>query len=145
MVKEPIPSIVTPPWTKVARTKPAPTFVSVSKPVGLIVARFAGLVLQLNVFVRSSIVPSENIPVAVSCSLKPLAKEGFAGVIRSEVSIAAVTVTVVEPWTPPRVAVIGVFPTFTPVTSPLVPAALLTEYWPLSDWKGQGSGWWNES
>jgi hypothetical protein len=43
-----------------------------------------------------------------------------------EVKVAAVTLSVVEPWTPLKVAVIGVFPVLTPVTSPIGSAVLLT-------------------
>ena len=63
-------------------------------------------------------VPSEKFPVAVSCSLVPLESEGFVGVAVIEVSTAAVTVTVVLPDTPSRVAVIVALPIPVPVTRP---------------------------
>ena len=63
-------------------------------------------------------VPSEKFPVAVSCSLVPLESEGFVGVTVIEVSTAAVTVTVVLPDTPSRVAVIVALPIPVPVTRP---------------------------
>jgi hypothetical protein len=56
--------------------------------------------LQLAVEVKSSVVPSEKTPVAVSCTLVPLAIEGFGGVIVIDARVAAVTVTVVDPDTP---------------------------------------------
>jgi hypothetical protein len=43
-------------------------------------------------------VPSEKAPVAVICSLVPIATLGLVGVIVMEVRTAGVTVTVVEPW-----------------------------------------------
>src|SRR5215471_6245610 len=81
--------------------------------------------VQLTRLVQVSVVPSLKLQVAVSCSVVPLALEG-SGVIVIEVRVAALTVTVVEPWMPLKVAVIGVLPTLTPVTSPIVPAVLLT-------------------
>jgi len=60
--------------------------------------------------------------VAVSCTVVPLAIEGFGGVTVIDVSTAGVTVTVVVPDTPARVAVMVVIPTPVPVTR----AALLT-------------------
>ncbi len=52
---------------------------------------------------------------------------GLFGVTAMETSVAAVTVRVVEPETPPKVAVIVVDPTPTPIASPgLVIVALLT-------------------
>ena len=71
-------------------------------------------------------VPSEKFPVAVSCSLVPLASERFGGVIVIPVSTAAVTVTVVLPDTPSRVAVIVALPIPVPVTRPWLPGASLT-------------------
>jgi hypothetical protein len=55
---------------------------------------------QAAVCVRSSVVKSEKFPVAVSCTVVPLASEGFTGVITIEVRTAGVTVTMVDPVTP---------------------------------------------
>ena len=64
-------------------------------------------------------VPSENTAVAVIWNLVvPAGRDGLAGVTIIESRVAAVTVTVVEPEIPLRVAVIGVFPT---VRYPLSP------------------------
>ena len=71
-------------------------------------------------------VPSEKVPVAVSCAVVPFAIEGFAGVTAIEVRTAEVTVTVLAPDTPPRVAVIVALPTPIPVTRPWLPGASLT-------------------
>jgi hypothetical protein len=45
---------------------------------------------QAAVCVRSSVVKSEKVPVAVSCTVVPLASEGFGGVIAIEVRTAGV-------------------------------------------------------
>ena len=82
--------------------------------------------VQLADVVRSWVLPSEKVPVAVSCTVVPLAIGGFGGVIVIDVSVAGVTVTVVVPDTPARPAVIVAPPTPLPVTRPWLPAALLT-------------------
>jgi hypothetical protein len=55
-----------------------------------------------------------------------LASEGLTGVIDIEASVAALTVSVVLAVTPFWVAVIVVAPAAIELTSPLLPAALLT-------------------
>jgi hypothetical protein len=77
-----------------------PTLVPVTNPVGLTVARVMSAEVQLTDCVRSSVLRSEKTPVAVNCREVPLAIEGFGGVIAIDVSVAAVTVTVVDPETP---------------------------------------------
>ena len=52
---------------------------------------------QIASIVRSWVVLSENVPVAVNCFVVPSAILGLAGVIASETSIACVTVTPVHP------------------------------------------------
>ena len=71
-------------------------------------------------------VPSEKVPVAVRCSGLRWAMEGFVGVTTIEVRTAEVTVTVVAPDTPAKVALIVALPTPLPVTSPWLGAVLLT-------------------
>ena len=66
------------------------------------------------------------MPVAVSCTVVPLAMEGPVGVTAIETSSAGVTVTAVVPETPAKVAVIVVLPTPLPVTRPWLPAELPT-------------------
>jgi len=61
----------------------------------------------------------------VSVSVEPLAILGLAGVTPMDTSAAAVTVRLVVPDTPPRVAVIVVAPGLIAVARPTVPAALL--------------------
>ena len=64
-------------------------------------------------------VPSEYVPVAVNCSVVPLAMLGLAGVTAIESRAAGLTVRTVEPLTPPSVALIVDVPVATPVASPL--------------------------
>lgn len=80
---------------------------------------------QMAEVVRSCVVLSENVPVAVNCLPVPLAILGLVGVIAMEVNVAGVTVSVVEPETLPEVAVIVVAPVVADVASPCEPAVLL--------------------
>src|SRR5262249_25500177 len=61
---------------------------------------------QVTWLVRSSVVLSVKVPVAVNCSVSPLGTDGFAGVTAMETSAAGVTVSTVEPLIFPIVAVI---------------------------------------
>jgi hypothetical protein len=76
--------------------------------------------------VRSCLVLSEKIPVAVNCFVVPIAMLGLAGVTSIEASVADVTVRVALPEIDPDVALIRVEPTTTDVARPFEPAALLT-------------------
>ena len=73
--------------------------------------------------VRSCVLVSLNVPIAVNCLLVPIAIVEFAGVTASETNVAAVTVSVVLPLTDPEVAVIVVVPVPTAVASPDTPTA----------------------
>lgn len=53
--------------------------------------------LQVACVVRSWVVLSEYVPVAVNCKVNPLATLWFAGVTEIELSVAAVTVSAVSP------------------------------------------------
>ena len=95
-----------------------PTATPVTTPVGSTVA--GPVEVQLNKgAARGCMLPSENVPVAVSCTLVPLAMDGFGGVTVIDVRTAAVTVTVVEPVTPACVAVTVPLPSLAPVTKPV--------------------------
>ncbi len=63
--------------------------------------------------------------MAVNCRVSPLATEGVAGVTPIETSVAAVTVSVVEPLTPLSAAEMVVAPTNAADAKPCEPAALL--------------------
>jgi hypothetical protein len=67
------------------------------------------------------------MPIAVICLVAPRATLEEAGVTEMWVNATAVTVTAEVPVTPLREADIVAVPVFTAVTSPFVPAALLTE------------------
>jgi hypothetical protein len=83
--------------------------------------------LHVTVDVRFCVVPSDNIPVAMNCSVMPMMMVGLDGVTVIATSTGAVTVSIAEfEVTPEKAAVIVVVPVARDVASPLVPAALLT-------------------
>ena len=59
------------------------------------------------------------MPVAVNCLVRPLTTLGSIGVTAMELKVAAVTVSVVLPDLPSRVAVIVAVPADLPVARPL--------------------------
>ena len=72
--------------------------------------------------VRFCVLLSLYVPVAVNCCVGPLAIDGFAGVTAIDCSVAAVTVSTVEPTSlAPDVALIVLVPTATPVARPVPP------------------------
>lgn len=73
------------------------------------------------------VVLSEKFPVAVKCSVMPLAMLRLAGVTSIETSVADVTVNKVVPdmFVAGSVAMIVVEPVATDVANPLLPASLL--------------------
>ena len=73
---------------------------------------------QVTWLVRFSVELSESVPVAVNCWVVPLAMLGLAGVTAIETRTAGLTVSTVEPVTPPSVAVIVDVPVATPVARP---------------------------
>ena len=91
----------------------------------LIVATPAVVVFQVANEVRSCVVLSENVPVAVNCCVEPVVREQRGGVTAIEINIAGVTVKRVDPDLPPTVAVMVVDPTATGVANPFEPPALL--------------------
>ena len=68
--------------------------------------------------VRSTVDPSEYVPVAWNCWVVPLAIDGFAGVMAIDVNAGAPTVRVVLPVIPAVVALIVEVPCATAVASP---------------------------
>jgi hypothetical protein len=95
-----------------------PTPAPVASPAALIVAVVVVPELHVTVLVRFCVVPSLNVPVAVNCCVAPLAIDGFAGVTAIDCSVAAVTVSKVEPEIDDDVAVIVELPTPAPVARP---------------------------
>jgi hypothetical protein len=65
---------------------------------------------QVTDVVRSCVVLSENVPVAMNCWLVPLTMLGFVGVIAIDISVAEVTVMVVAPDLLPQLALILALP-----------------------------------
>jgi len=72
-----------------------PAATAVASPLLLIVATDVSDELQVTCPVRSKVVPSENVPVAVSCPLIAAGTLGSAGVIDREDRVAEVTVRIV--------------------------------------------------
>ena len=99
----PVPTLEASPWAFVAL---------------LIVAMAGALELHCTVLVRSCVLLSVKVPVAVNCCVIPRATLGIAGVIARETKAAGVTFRLVEPVIAPEDAVILVLPTATPVASP---------------------------
>ncbi len=91
----------------------------VASPLALIVAVEVADELHITAAVRFMVVPSLNIPRAVNCCVNPAATDGFAGVTAIDCSVAALTVSVVEPLMVPDTAVMVVVPIAIPVASPL--------------------------
>ena len=101
---------------------PVPT--PVANPPAAIVATVVVTELQVAVLVKFCVELSENVPVAVNCSVLPFAIEGFAGVTAIDTSVGAVTVRFVDPSTAPEAACIWLAPVATPVANP--PAVMVT-------------------
>jgi hypothetical protein len=97
-----------------------PTPAPLARPAVLIVAIAVVPELHVTVPVRFCVVPSLNVPVAVNCCVAPLVIDGFAGVTAIDCSVAAVTVSTVEPLIAPDVALIVEVPTPAPVARPAV-------------------------
>lgn len=100
---------------------PVPTLVA--RPMvgeeSLMVATVATEELQCTEAVRSCVLPSLKVPVAVNCCVVPSAMEAVAGVTASETKAAA-TVRVVDPLTSPEAAVMVVVPVPLLVARPVV-------------------------
>src|SRR6266704_2530973 len=103
-----------------------PAATDVARPALSLVAKAVFEELQVTWGVRSCVVLSLKVPVAVNCCVVPFAMLGFVGVTAIEVRVAAVTVSVVFPKTSPKVAVIVMGPpAATDVARPCDPPALL--------------------
>jgi hypothetical protein len=96
---------------------PPPT--PVARPLVEIVAVAAVADAHVTVAEMSDVVASSKVPVAMNCSVVPLAIVGVAGVTAIETSVAgAVTMRAAVLLTPPLVAVMTVVPLATPVATP---------------------------
>ena len=74
--------------------------------------------LQVTDAVKSCVVLSVNVPVAVNCCAVPLAMAGLVGVTSMDTSVAGVTESALDPDLFPHHAEIVVLPTVLPVTCP---------------------------
>jgi hypothetical protein len=83
--------------------------------------------------VRSLVVPSENVPVAVTCAHSPTGMDSETGSSWMATSVADVAVTVALPLLPERVAVMVADPVASAVAVPCEPVALETLTFVASD------------
>jgi hypothetical protein len=95
------------------------TLCAVAKPELSIFAAAVFEDVQVTELVRSTVVESCRMPMAVYCCVLPEEIDWVAGVIEMDARFAVVTVTVVEPLTPASVALMVADPAATPVTSPV--------------------------
>jgi hypothetical protein len=105
---------------EVAVMMAVPAAMAVPNPLLLTVAAAVLDELQVTWVVIFWLVPLEYVPEAVNCSVNPAGTLGLAGVTDMEDRVAEVTVRVVFPETLPKVAVMVVVPTETPVARPLL-------------------------
>jgi hypothetical protein len=119
----------TPPRNAVIVVEPGLSAVTCPAPPGgvLTEATVGTEEVQLARLVTFCVDLSEYTAIAVRGWRTPLARLGFAGVTPMETRVAAVTVRVVDPDTPCRLAVITVAPGLSPVACPLEPELLATE------------------
>jgi hypothetical protein len=96
---------------QVALTVAVPVPTLCPSPALLMVAVVAVSEVHVAVLVRSCVLPSLYVPVAVNGWVVPNAIDGVAGVTANDTSAAAVTVNVVVPLTPPILAVRFALPT----------------------------------
>ncbi len=115
--------LLTLPELAVTVVVPAPLLCA--SPAVLIVAVVVVSEAQVAELVRSFVVPSVNVPVAVNCCVVPRAIDGVAGVTAIETRAAALTVRLVDPVTEPEVAVMLAVPSPWLLASPWKPAVLL--------------------
>jgi hypothetical protein len=94
-----------------------PALMLVTNPFFTVAAEFVSED-QVAEVVRSWVLPSVNVPVAVNCWVVPATREGFAGVTAIETNDAAVTVSVVVPLIEPDVAVTFAVPAAMVVARP---------------------------
>ncbi len=113
----------------VARIVLLPTARLEARPLAVIVAAAVLLEVQEAEAVRSCVLLSEKVPVAVNCCVTPTGMEGLAGVMAMDTRVAEVTVMVVLLFLPPKLAVMVEEPRLAAVARPvlLIVAALVLE------------------
>jgi hypothetical protein len=95
-----------------------PAASAAADPPALIVATVVAEEVHVTELVTSCMLPSVKVPLAVNCSICPVAIEGFAGVMANETSAAGLTVTLADPVMLPEVAVTIALPTLAASASP---------------------------
>lgn len=108
-----------------------PTARHVASPVSLIVAIPVFDEPHVTDVVKSCMLLSEKVPVAVNCLVVPRPLVGLIGA--TSIDTRAFTVSVVQPDTPPNVAVMVVEPAATAEAKPFEPDALLIVATPVFD------------
>ncbi len=96
----------------------------VAKPVPLMIATDRLDETQVIWVLMSKFVPSENVPMAVNCSVIPAGVTGMLGLVGlmdMELRVSRVTVIVVAPEKSPEVAVMVAVPGAMPLTKPIMP------------------------
>jgi hypothetical protein len=91
----------------------------------LMIATVAKDELQVTTDVRSSTLPSVNVPAAVNCCVVPSAIVAVGGSIVIDTSAAGLTTNVAVPFTVPELIPIVVVPVASVLACPIVPAVLL--------------------
>jgi hypothetical protein len=110
--------------SRVADIVTGPGLTALASPALLMVAQVVSEEAQFTSVVRFSVELSENVPVAVNCSVSPTGRLVFAGVTAIDLRTAAPTVSTVEPLMLPSVALMVEVPFATPVARPCDPAEL---------------------
>jgi hypothetical protein len=87
-----------------------PTATVVARPEVFTVATAEESDDQVAVLVKSCVLPSLNVPVAVNCCVPPSASEGLGGFTAIDTNMAGVTVNEVEPTIVPEVALMVAIP-----------------------------------
>jgi hypothetical protein len=101
-----------------AEIEEVPAVTPVASPPAVIVATEVVAEAHVTLLVRFCVELSVNVPVAVNCSVAPLATDGLAGVTAMEANVADPTVSTVEPVMLPLFAEIVEVPVATPVATP---------------------------
>jgi len=91
----------------------------VASPALLMFAVEGSSTVQDTVDVRSRLLPSVKVPIAVNCCVVPNGIDGVPGVTAMETRVAGVTVNVVLPFTVPEVASMVADPILRPVAKPI--------------------------
>jgi hypothetical protein len=121
----------TPP--KVAVMVEVPTFLALARPLPVIDTMFVAEDCHLATPVTSCLLLSLNVACAVNCWETASGKVGLLGETAIEVAVAELTVSMVEPVIPFKLALIVVLPPETALAKPLIGALLPMVATPVSE------------